>query len=308
MPRRLTLAVLVACLGAALVPASSQAFLTGIGDQQGSMFQSAAYQALHNTPIVRYIAPYDAMKGGIAQDRVNAQDFLTRAHDAGKRILVAFYHSRKSPNKMPSVRNYTAAVKAFRRAFPYVKEFQAWNEANRGNVPGAFKSPTPKQAADYYKALKKVCGGCKITALDLLDQNDIRPSLGYLAKFKKLVRPTPRLWGLHNYSDTNRFRNKGTKAFLKAVPGEVWLTETGGIVKFGSGFPGGDVGKQRAAKAIDFMFKLAASNSRIKRLYIFQWTGAKPDVRFDAGLTEADGQTPRPGYCAVKQHLNGTGC
>jgi hypothetical protein len=305
MPRRLTLAVLVACLGAALVPASSQAFLTGIGDQQGSMFQSAAYQALHNTPIVRYIAPYDAMKGGIAQDRVNAQDFLTRAHDAGKRILVAFYHSRKSPNKMPSVRNYTAAVKAFRRAFPYVKEFQAWNEANRGNVPGAFKSPTPKQAADYYKALKHVCRGCKITALDLLDQNNIRPSLAYLAKFKRLVRPTPRLWGLHNYSDTNRFRNKGTKAFLKAVPGQVWLTETGGIVKFGSGFPGGAAGEARAARALDFMFRLARSNSRIKRLYIFQWTGAGPNVRFDAGLTDADGQTPRPGYFVVQKHLNG---
>jgi len=36
---------------------------------------------------------------------------------------------------------------------------------------------------------------------------------------------------------------EGTKAFLKAVPGEVWLTETGGIVKFGSGFPGGAAGE-----------------------------------------------------------------
>ena len=97
------------------------------------------------------------------------------------------------------------------------------------------------------------------------------------------------LWGLHNYSDTNRFQSTRTRAILAAVPGQVWLTETGGIVQFGSAFPNKKgAGLTRAAKALSYMFKIAASNSRIKRLYIFQWPAASGAARFDAGLTDSE--------------------
>ena len=40
----------------------------------------------------------------------------------------------------------------------------------------------------------------------------------------------PRYWGLHNYIDANRARTTGTRRMLHAVKGQVWFTETGGIV------------------------------------------------------------------------------
>ena len=81
--------------------------------------------------------------------------------------------------------------------------------------------------------------------------------------------------------------------------GQIWLTETGGVVKLGRGFP---YSISRAAKAVTFMFKLASSNPKIKRLYIYQWTGAPKGARFDAGVIGPDG-APRPAYAIIQQHL-----
>ena len=111
----------------------------------------------------------------------------------------------------------------------------------------------------------------------------------------------PTIWGLHNYSDTNRYRSTGTKAVLAAVKGQVWLTETGGLVQFGGAFP---YSLSRASKALTYMFKLAASNRRIARLYIYNWYGGDASTRFDAGLVDLNGM-PRPGYFAVLKKLTG---
>jgi hypothetical protein len=50
------------------------------------------------------------------------------------------------------------------------------------------------------------------------------------------------------------------------------------------------------------MFRLARSNPRIKRLYIYQWTGAARNARFDAGLIDPHGK-PRPAYYVVKRTI-----
>ena len=281
------------------VPTASNAAQIGIGDQQASMFSNPLFQAL-DVPIVRYIAPYDAMSHGV--DARNADAFIKAAALTGKKVLVAFYHSRYTPERMPSAGAYGSAVRKFIKAFPTVREYQPWNEANRGTVPGAFRSPSAKQAASYYMELRKVCAGCTVTGLDLLDGLNMAPSLAYLKQFQHYAKPAPTIWGLHNYSDTNRNSTTRTKAFLRAVRGQVWLTETGGIVKFGASFPGGSKGQARAAKALKLMFKIADSSSRIRRLYIFQWTGSPSSARFDAGLTNPDG-TARPGYKVVKSEI-----
>jgi hypothetical protein len=67
----------------------------------------------------------------------------------------------------------------------------------------------------------------------------------------------------------------------------------------GNSFP---YSESRAARAIKYMFKLASSNSRLKRLYIYQWTGSERGVRFDAGVIGPDGK-PRASYFAVKNQL-----
>jgi hypothetical protein len=289
------------CVGALAlaVPTASGAAQIGIGDQQASMFDSPLFQDL-DVPIVRYIAPYDAMRHGV--DARNADAFIKAAQLTGKRVLVAFYHSRYTPQRLPSAGAYTSAVRRFIRAFPYVREYQPWNEANRGTVPGAFASPSARTAATYYMQLRKVCTGCTVTGLDLLDGINMAPSLAYLREFQRYARPAPKIWGLHNYSDTNRNSTSRTRAFLRAVRGQVWLTETGGIVKFGASFPGGSKGQARAARALRLMFRIADISSRIQRLYIFQWTGAPSSARFDAGLTDTDG-TARPGYRVVRDRI-----
>ena len=107
-----------------------------------------------------------------------------------------------------------------------------------------------------------------------------------------------RVWGLHNYRDSNPRRGQrygGTKLLLRTVRGKVWLTETGGIVKLGSHRP---YNPRRAAKAIRHMFVLGRRFKRIKRIYIYNWTGGDRTYRFDSGLTNIRGG-PRPAYRVV---------
>ncbi|HST55807.1 MAG TPA: hypothetical protein VLJ42_07915 [Solirubrobacteraceae bacterium] len=288
---------------------SASNYLTGIGDEQTEMFTDKHWQQLH-TQISRYILPYDVVAH--PSDLARASAWIAAAEDQHQRILIAFYHSQHTPTRMPSVANYQRDVQKFIRLFPEIREYQPWNEANRGNVPNVFASPSAVASARYYQALKRVCSGCQVVGLDILDQQNVAPTLRYIAQFKSAIGQLrtvmPTIWGLHNYSDTNRASSLRTRAILAAVPGQVWLTETGGIVKFGLAFPNTrGSGLARAARSLTYMFKLASSNSRIKRLYIFQWTGSPASARFDAGLTDAHFK-PRSGYVVVCRHMHGAHC
>jgi hypothetical protein len=129
----------------------------------------------------------------------------------------------------------------------------------------------------------------------------------WLKVFKRTAKK-PRIWGLHNYRDTNKRKGQklgGTKRLLKAVRGQVWLTETGGIVKFV--LPNGHTlfpqSERRANSATKRMFALAKRyRKRIKRLYIYHWKQSSSDNRFDAGLTRRDGSA-RPAYSTVRRQL-----
>jgi hypothetical protein len=288
---------------------AASVFLTGIGDEQSQMFSDPDWQRLH-TKIARYIAPYDAAVRPYSRSQAAA--WIQAAEAQHQRVLVAFYHSEYTPLKMPSVATYQRDVQRFIRLFPHVHDYQAYNEANRGSIRGALTSPSASLAAQYYKALHHVCHGCTVVGLDVLDAQSISPTLSYIAEFKHEVAhlhaPMPGVWGLHNYSDTNRRSSIRTRAILAAVPGQIWLTETGGIVKFGGAFPNvHGSGLRRAASSLSFMFSLAGSSSRITRLYIYDWSGGTAATRFDAGLTDLH-HIPRPGYVVVCRKLHANGC
>ena len=118
----------------------------------------------------------------------------------------------------------------------------------------------------------------------------------------------PTIWGLHNYVDVNSLESWRTRALAQALGGQVWLTETGGIVKFGASLPNiRGSGLTRAAKVINYMFRVVASQPQIKRLYIYDWTGGSSSTRFDAGLTDSH-HMPRPGYVAVCRHFHAPKC
>jgi hypothetical protein len=284
-------------------------YFTGLGDEKPEMFTDPNWLQLR-TKIARYIVPYDAVAHSYSLDK--AKVWIKAAEAAHQQILIAFYHSEYTPTRLPSVALYQRYVQKFIRLFPKVRQYQSWNEANRGNIRGVLASPSAGASARYYQALLRVCRGCTAIGLDVLDANNISPTLRYISEFKrevgKLHTIMPKIWGLHNYSDINRLESWRTRELVRAMGGQTWLTETGGIVKFGGAFPNRNgSGLRRAAKVLSYMFSVAASQARIKRLYIYDWTGGNTTTRFDAGLTD-NHHVPRPGYVTVCKKLHGAKC
>jgi hypothetical protein len=288
---------------------AASSYLTGIGNENPSMFSNPLYQQLH-TKIVRYVVPYDAVARPYSLQQATA--FIDAAEAAHEQVLVAFYHSEYTPTQMPSVAVYQRDVQKFVALFPHVRQYESWDEANRGNVAHAFSSPSAVSAAKYYQALLRVCKGCTVIGLDVLDEQEIVKTLRYISEFKRevsrLETVVPKIWGLHNYSDVNRLEGWRTRDIVKAFGGQVWLTETGGLVKFEPSFPNRHgAGLTRAAKVLKFMFALAGSLPQIKRLYVYDWSGGTTSTRFDAGLTNSREQ-PRAGYVVVCRQLRAANC
>jgi hypothetical protein len=315
----LTIAVLVPLI-AALAPSAvggaqaprahaAASYLTGVGDESIEMFGNPLWAQLH-TKIVRYIAPYDAVAHSYSLDK--ARLFIREAEAHRQQVLVAFYHSEYSPLTLPTVASYQRDVQKFVKRFPHVRQYQSWDEANRGYIPHALASPSAVGAAKYYQALIRVCKGCTVLGLDVLDAQNIGPTLEYISEFKRelgrLGTVMPKIWGLHNYSDINRLESWRTRELSRALGGQVWLTETGGIVQFGSAFSNRrGSGLTRAARVLKYMFAVAASQPLVKRLYIYDWTGGNASTRFDAGLMNAHDQ-PRSGYVVVCKQLHAAHC
>jgi hypothetical protein len=308
MRRLLLPLIVVPALIALPSSASGAAYKVGISDQAAATFVHPLFAAL-KTSMARYVTPWDVMRR--VADRNNLKNWTDHARAANQRVLVAFEasHTPGQQRHAPTATQYTKAIRAFHKAYPWIKDIQAWNEVNRcqetnstGFVIGQPICHKPKLAAVYYMAARRIFKGAKITGLDILDQASVGSALRYIRTFLKYAKPRPRYWGIHNYSDTNRFSDKRTKALLKATKsGDVWLTETGGIVSLGKTFP---YNTKRAAKALGCMFRLAKSNPRIKRLYIYNFFGNKKSKLFDAGLINANG-SKRPGYEIVRKRKVG---
>jgi hypothetical protein len=310
MTRSLARLAFVLLLGASFValPSRSEAaVIVGIGDQRPDMFTEPLFEDLG----IRYSRNFTAWNTALKERQASGLDaWIAAAENAGAEPLISFGPTLGSrcparPCKLPTVRQFTRAFKAFRERWPTIRVFSPWNEANHRSQP-TFKKP--KRAAQFYNAVRKLCRGCTIVAADVIDEVNM---VGWLTKFKKTA-VKPRIWGLHNYRDTNKRRGQrlgGTQLLLKTVKGRVWLTETGGIVRFV--LPDRRTlfknSPSRAARALRRTFSLAkAYRSRIKRLYIYNWWGTTRRNRFDAGLVNPDGSA-RPGYRLVRRTLgNGT--
>jgi hypothetical protein len=311
MRRLLVLGVLLmpATAGAAVypipVPKHQTRYQVGIGEQDPAMFSSAAFQPL-GIKRVRYIVPWNWSRSRVLRTKTAA--FLQAA---GKReVLVHFTasngcyngkrYSRRKSCRAPSVKRYAASVRKFHLRFPQVRVFGTWNEANHKSQPVYHR---PKLTARYYNALLRICPSCTVVAADLLDE----PSLpGYVRKFRS-VALHPRLWGLHDYRDINYRTISGTRQMLRLVHGRVWLTETGGIVRFPPRLP---YSLTRAAARTRDLFRIAdrysrrrkGFHSRITRIYPYRWFGEKRGARFDAGLVGPTGKA-RPAYRVFRKAL-----
>jgi hypothetical protein len=297
----------VALLLCAIFAAPAQAnFRVGIADQDVAMFDNSNYQKL-DIKRIRYLVPFDWYKRSYQVGELTS--FMNRAQADGAEVLVHFTarrgcytngrYSRKKVCRAPSVRTYKKSFKRFRAAFPEADTFGVWNEGNHVSQPTARK---PRLAAKYFLAARSACRSCTFVAADVLDSRNME---SWLRRFRAKAGGKATIYGLHNYGDVNRKRSSGTRRLLRTVPGQVWLTETGGILKF---LPAFKRSETRQAKRTKYMFRLVAKydsrrsgmRSRITRLYNYQWTGVKRSARFDAGLVNRDGSA-RKAYRQFKK-------
>jgi hypothetical protein len=301
--------LLTALLGLVVVSPASAKYKVGIGEQHPQMFDQKAWQSLH-LKRVRYLVPWDYAKHPAQAGAVNFYMQVARAHHQD--VLVTFTarsgcysakgrYSKKKACRAPTKKAYKKAFLAFDKAHPWVKTYSAWNEINHKSQP-TFKSP--RKAAGYYNVLRTYAKRKKFRAMaaDMLDTGNMSR---YLAKFKRYAKGSPTLWGLHNYGDVNRRRTTYTKTMLRSVRGQVWLTETGGIVKLAPSFKRST---KRAAARTRGMFRLAqrydtkrrGMRSKITRLFVYTYYGAPRSARFDAGLVNPSG-SKRPAYTVFKK-------
>jgi hypothetical protein len=312
MRRAVPLAVLVTLLTAcAAAPAPAKIPIrVGIGDQSVTMFDQPAFQRA-KFKRVRYFVPWNIMDN--AGQLNAATQYVQRARASGFSVLIHVstddYTIKKA--RLPSVDAYTSKVGRMVKYFRSlgVTDFGAWNEANHASQP-TYRSPT--RAADFFRAMyrmvKQPCSSCGVVALDVLDQTGVE---SYMKSFYQHLSSTYRrrvtIVGIHNYGDVNRERTTFTKSIIHEAhhynsATKFWYTETGGLVNFGRSFP---CNTTRAAHRITNMFHLANiyRTSGVQRLYVYNWTGAGCDARFDAGLTAPNGQT-RQGYDTLRSHLS----
>ena len=291
-------AVIGAVLLLLLTAPASSAVLVGIADQKPRMFADTRFQRA-GFHVVRLSIPWDALDH--RDQRAKLRRWLEGARRARARPLITFGHASGDRRRvLPAPERLAAELRRIRRAYPWVREFATWNEANHCGEPTCHK---PKLVARYHLALRKACPSCTILAAEVLDTpNMVRWVRDFTAALPPEMQASP-IWGLHNYLDANRMRTKGTRALLRATTGEIWMTETGGIVRRTNvtriTFP---ESASHAAAATRWIFaRLVPLSSRISRVYLYHWD-AEPGATWDSGLIGEQVEI-RPAFRVVRSVL-----
>lgn len=318
MTRRLLPSLLVAGLLLA-VPASASAktnVAVGIGDQSPKMFTDANWKAL-KLKKTRYFVEWNTIDQPAELAKTDA--FVAAARSAGVSVLmhISTDDINSQPRRpLPSNSAYKSKVGALVKRYRAqgVKDWGVWNEANHKSQPTA---KNPKRAAQFYKTFRGFkCSSCKIVALDVLDQAGVEKYIASWIKNAGSLGKKAKIIGVHNYSQVNRRiteknasnRYPGVARILKAIRkknsvAKLWLTETGGLASFGSGFV---CDRARQANRTKYMFDLIKKyDKNIERLYSYNYFGNGCTPQFDGGIVEADG-TPRAAYNTFKAQLKNT--
>ena len=213
---------------AAAPPPASAAPIIGVGEQRGEIFTDPTWAAL-GLRDTRLVVSWDVTS--IPFERADVDGYLAAARAAGARVMVTFGHSRVRRRRQAA-----AVGQALPARVPGVPPALA----RRADVRGLERGQ-PLLAADLPQAgarrplLRRPAlelPACTVVAADVLDSPNMTTWLsGSVAR----ARHKPRIWGLHNYLDANRFRTTGTRELLRAVRGDVWFTETGGLVARNNG-------------------------------------------------------------------------
>jgi hypothetical protein len=290
MRRTLVLAALaLAALAAAFAaPGAHAAAIVGIADQKPAMFGDARFQEM-GIRHARVQVPWDVMTQ--PQQLSELDQWLAAANAAGVEPLISFGHSRVVRRSLPSPSRYKFEFRRFRERFPWVTTFAAWNEANHCGEPTCHR---PRLVGAYWRALKRECTTCTILAAELLDMPNM---VSWVRAFRRYAGSEPEVWGLHNYVDANRFRTSGTRRLLRAVKGDVWLTEVGGLVyrrnrpKTGRNQVRLRESPSHAAEATEWLLeKLLPISVRLRRVYLYHWNASTTRDSWDSALITPGGR------------------
>jgi hypothetical protein len=290
------LLTLLATLVALLALASPAGAVTvGIADQKPDMFSDARFHAsgMRNA---RLAVPWDVLTSPWQTAEIDA--WLNAAQRAGVVPLVSFSHSRTNRRQLPTPERYLYEFRRFRARYPWVTEFATWNEANHCGEPTCHR---PSLVAAFYRKLRRECPECRILGAEVLDMPNMA---SWVRDFRRAAHEEPRYWGLHNYLDANRRRTSGTKRLLAATKGQIWFTETGGIVwrrnRRKVTFP---ESTKHAAEATQFLFqRLVPLSPRVTRIYIYQWNVENRLGTWDSALIGPRGRV-RPAYHVLQRVL-----
>lgn len=270
----------------------------GIADQKPWVFGDERLADLGFGYTRRSVA-WDALR--YRDQREDLDAWVDGAESVGAEPLITLARSRRTIGRRyrpPTPAQILREFLRMRKRYPGVKTWSAWNEAN---MCGVGTCGRPELVARYYNAMRRNCPGCKILAADLLDQPNM---VRWARAFRRAARFEPKYWGLHGYVDANRLQTTRTASLLKAVRGEVWLTEIGGLVaRRNRSTVKLRQGKAHAARATRFIFdRLARLDRRVARIYIYHWRSSTRRDSWDSALIGSDDR-PRPALAVVERVL-----
>jgi hypothetical protein len=287
--------LLTVALLLALAPAAAAKLRIGIGEQNPSFFDDRRWQKL-KSPHVRLVVSWDALKSDWQTAEIDM--WMAAARREGAKPLISFGHSRLARREMylPTRDEFASAFRAFQRRYPKQMTFQVWNEANHGTQPTYNR---PDRAARYYDALKLNCPRCTVAAPSVLDSGNMLP---WIREFRSEARGKVRIWSIHNHLDANRFRTLGTRKLLRHTKGQLWFTETGGIVnRVIDGRRRKEYNKRNAVRATRQVFRLAGLSRRVTRVYFYHWIAPEDRrPRWDSAFIDPNGRE-RPALAVVRR-------
>jgi hypothetical protein len=297
---------LVLALALALSAGATQTALhapaVGIGEQEPFMFTDPRFQAL-DIRYARLSIGWNALENR-AQTKALAK-WLRAARADGVHPLISFEHSwiAHRHRQLPSAAQLARQFRALHARYPWVTDFATWNEANYCGQPTCH---SPALVAAYYRQMRRICPSCNVLAAEVLD---VPGMVAWVDDFRRDLGYEPGIWGLHNYIGANRLQSASTRALLSATHGQIWFTETGGVVArhnhSAHDFPESPA---HAATVTRYVFNtLVRLSPRIKRVYIYQWNpGTHRPEPWDSGLIGPHG-APRPAFWVLVRELNTLG-
>jgi len=311
MSRRMSrvLVSIVCAIGFGTAVPAASAVVIGVGDSNTAMFSDPRFAALKITT-ARYVIPWDVItRKADTGDLAAFRGWMTAAQAAHVSPLISFGADYTNPaaNYVPSVGQYTTAVKAFLEAFPQVKYYTPWNEPDFSYRTLA---RNPGLAANYFNSLWGLCRGhCTVIAGDVY-----LPATGtafidhaaatlapWLRAYVRGLHHKPAGWALHDYTEIRARNTSQLRILMSMTSGPIWLDETGGVLRRGH-WQYKNQSASAAAKDESFLLSLTKRYHRIARIYHYQWQ-ADPLAHWDSGLIAANGQ-PRPAYNVLLNWIN----